>query len=48
MCIGRAGQHFWLFQPANTTSTWLQFTLPQLAISVIKEKKYNSQWQILF
>jgi hypothetical protein len=38
---------FAAFQPANVTPTRFRFTLPQLAISVTEDKKYNSQWQIL-
>jgi hypothetical protein len=33
---------FGAFQPANVTSTRFRFTLPQLAISVTEDKKYNS------
>jgi hypothetical protein len=36
---------FGAFQPANVTPTRFRLTLPQLAISVTEDKKYNSQWQ---
>jgi hypothetical protein len=46
MRAGRASQHFWRVRPANITTGWFRFTLPQLIISVTEDKKYNSLWQI--